>query len=250
MSIDTSIGGGKTKFPATRLSAVILTHSANEQERTRAFSILIATYWKPIYKYVRIKWRKGNEDAKDLTQGFFARALEKGYFDTYDPAKARFRTFLRLCVDGYVANENKAAGRIKRGGEATILSLDFEGAEQELLGEHAAAEASMDSFFDQEWVRSLFTLAVEHLAADLAGKGKQKHFELFLRYDIQAQGAEEKLTYDQLAQEFSLSVTDVTNYLAVARREFRTIVLDQLQSLTATEEEFRSEAKALLGVDL
>jgi hypothetical protein len=78
MPFDTSIGGGKTKFPATRLSAVILTHSADETERTRAFSTLIATYWKPVYKYIRIKWSKGNEDAKDLTQSFFSNALEKG----------------------------------------------------------------------------------------------------------------------------------------------------------------------------
>ena len=51
MSIDTSIGGGNTKFPDTRLSAVILTHSADETERTRAFSTLIATYWKPVKGY-------------------------------------------------------------------------------------------------------------------------------------------------------------------------------------------------------
>lgn len=250
MSTDTSIGGNKTKFPATRLSAVLLSHSADEAERTRAFSTLIATYWKPVYKYVRIKWHKGNEDAKDLTQGFFAKALEKGYFDRYDPSKARFRTYLRLCVDGYLANENKAAGRIKRGGDITLLPLDFDGAEEELTGERGAAESSIETFFDREWVRSVFTLAVEHLAAALAAKGKQKHFELFLRYDIQAQGEEETITYEQLAKEFSLPVTDVTNYLAFARREFRTIVLDQLQSLTATDEEFRSEAKSLLGVDV
>src|SRR5439155_26153422 len=61
-----------------------------------------------------------NEDAKDLTQAFFTRTLEKNSFERYDPAQARFRTYLRTCVDGFVANERKSAGRIKRGGAVQL----------------------------------------------------------------------------------------------------------------------------------
>jgi hypothetical protein len=46
---------------------------------------------------------------------------------------------------------------------------------------------------------------------------------------------------------FSLAVTDVTNYLAFARREFRRCVLEQLREMTGSEEEFRREAHFLLG---
>jgi hypothetical protein len=52
-----------------------------------------------------------------------------------------------------------------------------------------------------------------------------------------------------LASDFDLSVSDVTNYLASARREFRGLVLETLRDVTATEDEFRREARALLGVD-
>src|SRR5439155_23302331 len=83
--------------------------------RKQAQDDLIAAYWKPIYKYIRIHWRAANEDAKDLTQAFFARALEKEFFRAFDPAKARFRTFVRLCVDGFVSKERRAAGTFKRG---------------------------------------------------------------------------------------------------------------------------------------
>jgi hypothetical protein len=47
----------------------------------------------------------------------------------------------------------------------------------------------------------------------------------------------------------SVPVTQVTNYLAWARREFRRIVLEELRELSGSEEEFRREARALLGVD-
>ncbi|HSE36589.1 MAG TPA: hypothetical protein VLG74_04745, partial [Blastocatellia bacterium] len=71
---------GNDKFPVTRLSAIVASSSANQEERTRAFEALVSAYWMPVYKYVRIKWNKSSEDARDLTQGFFAEAIEKGFF--------------------------------------------------------------------------------------------------------------------------------------------------------------------------
>jgi DNA-directed RNA polymerase specialized sigma24 family protein len=70
---------------------------------------------------------------------------------------------------------------------------------------------------------------------------------LFERYDLE-DADERRLSYEQLAREFGLSVTDVTNHLAFARREFRRIALEKLREMTATEEEFRREASALFGL--
>ena len=58
------------------------------------------------------------------------------------------------------------------------------------------------------------------------------------------------MSYAQLATEFGLTSTDVTNYLALARREFRRCVLGQLREMTATDDEFRREARSLLGLEL
>lgn len=239
---------GSGRFPVTRLSAIIGTLSSNPEERTRAFEALVSAYWMPVYKYVRIKWNKPTEDARDLTQGFFAEAIEKNFFARFDPSTAKFRTFLRTCLDGFVANENKAAGRIKRGGGATILSLDFDGAEEQLRIAAPPAANKIDDYFEQEWARSVFSLAIEGLRAQMLAAGKETHLRLFERYALDAD-EEEKPSYKSLAREFDLSTTDVTNYLAVARREFRRIVLEKLRELTATDEEYRREARALLGVD-
>src|SRR5271166_5070923 len=129
---DTKIGGPGGKFPATRWSAIVAARSADVAERTRALEAVIEAYWKPIYKYVRIRWSKSNEDAKDLTQEFFSRLIEKNYLRDFDPGKARLRTFLRVCVDHFLANDAKAATRLKRGGDAQHISLDFDAAETEL----------------------------------------------------------------------------------------------------------------------
>jgi hypothetical protein len=240
---------GNDRFPVTRLSAIVAASSANREERTRAFEVLVSAYWMPVYKYIRIKWNKPTEDARDLTQAFFLEAMEKNFFGRYDASKARFRTFLRTCLDGFVANENKAASRIKRGGGATILSLDFDGAEEQLTIGARPAAGAIDEYFEKEWARSVFSLALESFRAQMLNAGKETHLRLFERYVLDADDETPKTSYKALAAEFNLLTTDVTNYLALARREFRRIVLEKLRELTATDEEFRREARALLGVD-
>lgn len=254
MHDDTSLGGSSSRFPATRWSAIVAARSGDAGERQRALDVLAAAYWKPIYKYIRLRWDRPNEDAKDLTQGFFARLVEKDLLANYDPSRARLRTYLRVCVDGYVANEDKAAGREKRGGDALHLALDFDAAEHELA--HATidpaklrASETLEEFFEKEWVRSLFSLGVERLQQECESRGKMTHFRLFEQYDLDDAGNRE-LSYERLAQQHAIQVTDVTNYLAWARREFRRITLELLREMTGSEEEFQREARAVLGADL
>ncbi len=76
MSFDTTMGGARERFPQTRRSLVRDAGDSDPAVRRRALEALIASYWKPVYKCLRIQWRESNEDAKDLTQGFFTSLLE------------------------------------------------------------------------------------------------------------------------------------------------------------------------------
>jgi len=247
MDADTDIGGPLHKFPVTNHSAIIAARSDDQHVRRRAFDTILASYWKPAYKYIRLKWQAGNEDAKDLTQGFFANAFEKNYFVSYDPQKASFQTFLRTCLDGFVANERKAGRRLKRGGDMDHYQLDFVSAEAELASHSAESTLSPEDYFHREWVRWMFTLAVDALRRRCEETGRMVHFQLFERYDLRDDG---NVSYVSLAKEFGLDTATVNNYLAAVRREFRKIVLEKLREITATDEEFRSEARSLLGVIL
>lgn len=227
-------------FPTTRRSIVVALASADAAERTRAFDTLVACYWKPLFKYARVAWRRDREDAEDLTQSFFTRAFEKESLGAYDPAKASFRTFLRLLFDRHVSNEWKAGQRLKRGGGE--VHLDFDSAEAEIGRE--SATATPEEYFQREWVRSVFALAVERLRERCTAERKDVHFAIFEIYDLEG---DREASYRELAVRFDLPETQVTNYLAAMRRRFREIVLDALREVTATDEEFRAEARALLG---
>lgn len=237
-------------FPVTRHSVILAAGSADPEARRRAFSSIVEAYWRPVYKYVRLKWHAAADEAEDLTQAFFARAFEKSFFTSYDSDKARFRTFLRTCLDGFVANERKAAQRLKRGGGVHLVPLDFQTAEGELRQHDVAVPPDMEAFFDHEWARSIFGLAVERLRSHYASSGHEAYFVVFERYDLEASASGERVTYGDLARALHLRPTDVTNYLAAARRQFRAFVLDRLRELTATDEEFSAEARRLLGVDV
>ena len=243
---DTDIGGPLHRFPVTNHSAIIGARSDDQLTRRRAFDTILAGYWKPAYKYIRFKWQADNEDAKDLTQGFFANAFEKNHFASYDATKASFQTFLRRCLDGFVANERKAGSRLKRGGDMDHYQLDFATAETELAA-HASMDLSPEDYFHHEWVRWMFTLAVDALRQRCDESGRNIHFQLFERYDLRD---DTNVSYASLAEEFGLDTSTITNYLAAVRRDFRRVVLEKLREITATDEEFRTEARSLLGVDV
>lgn len=114
------------------------------------------------------------------------------------------------------------------------------------VGAGSSAE-SMDDFLEKEFLRSLFGLSVERLRQFCEERGKQTQFRLFEIYDLEDGGARQR-SYADLAKDFGIATTGVTNYLAFARREFRRISLQRLREMTASEEEFQREAKALLGV--
>jgi RNA polymerase sigma factor (sigma-70 family) len=223
------------------------TKDADASVRRQAFETLVAAYWKPVYRYLRIRWDLSNEDAKDLTQTFFARAVEHGYLGAFEATKARFRTFLRLCVDRFFAKEYRTATSQKRGGDIVHCSLDFEGpnGEQELLANPRVR--TPDEIFRQEWLRDLFGSAVDDLRNRCLAAGKETHFALFQRYDLEGPESVEAPTYAQLGQEFGVPVTQVTNHLAAARRQFRELVMERLRATTGSDDEFEDECRRLFG---
>jgi len=246
---DTDIGGSSKRFPETRHSLVEDAADPDPQVRQRAFETLIASYWKPVYKSLRIKWRLSNEDAKDLTQGFFAGLLESRTLERFDPRRAKFRTYLRTCLDRYVSNERKAAGRQKRGGDIPHVPLDYEGAEGELKHHDVAAAVDLDALFHREWIRALLSQAVDALRRQSEDAGRHLDFVLFQRYDLEGPDAETKPTYAALAREHDIEVSKVTNTLHAMRRRFRDLVLAQLRATSGSEAEYREEVAALFGAE-
>jgi len=223
--------------------------SEDPRERAQALAAVAAVYWQPVFRHVRARWRLSGPEAEDAAQGFFAAALEKGWLERFDPARGRFRSYLLACLDGHVSHERRAAAARKRGGGATFVPLEATGPDGEARELPLRDGCDLDAVFQREWARSVFTLALAALEARCAGAGRQVAFAVFRRCDVEGAEADERPSYARLAEEFGLSVAQVTNHLHGVRRELRVVVLDTLREITAGEQEFRAEARALLGVD-
>ncbi len=239
----TSPGG----FPATRHSVIERIRDADPDRRRAAFGDLVEGYWKPVYKHLRLAWRLDADEARDLTQGFFADAFQKAWLERFEPGKARFRTFVRVCADRFVMNTRQAASRMKRGGGVAVLSLDFDGAEREVAARQPGQVSEPDEVFHQEFIRALFERAVHDLRAECEAHGRQVQFTIFERYDL---SPDDDVSYARLAHDLKLTTTQVTNHLAHARRRFRERALEALRGLCGSEQEFRREARDLFGLDV
>jgi RNA polymerase sigma factor (sigma-70 family) len=226
-------------FPETRPSVVAAVASAEPEVRSRALEALAAAYWRPVFVYLRARHGRSSEEASDLTQELFARLVERRWLDGFDARKGRLRTYLRVLADGLAANEARAAGATKRGGEAVHEELD---------AETLAARERPDEAFEREWVRSVFALALARFRASADSPARRSAVELFTAVELES--AEPRPSYAELARRFGISTSDVTNRLAAGRRDFRRAVLDVLRELTGSDAELRLEARALLGVEL
>lgn len=233
---------GREPFPPTMTSAVIGTASAEPDVRKRSWDRVARAYRRPVVGYIGMRFRRSESDAEDLANAFLTRCVERETFTKFDPDRGRFRTFLRTCVDRFVTDEIRAKQALRRGGR----DAERGGGDQEI--EAVADEGATDALaaFDAAFTRRVVELAVESLREELGASKKDEHLAVFERYYL---SSDDPPGYAALAEELGLSIHDVTNRLHFARKKFKAAVLEVLRDLTATDDEWRDEVRAVLGVD-
>lgn len=236
MSIETDFLRGNHRIPETRWSQILGARDHGGDPRGH-LEYLIRSYWPVVYTHIRCQWNRSNEDAKDLTQEFFARFLEKDYLRSVDPRLGRFRSFLKASLEHFLRDRRDYESAAKRAGERTAVSLDFI---QEI------DEPSKPTSFDQEWVRRLFEISIERLQTQCDREGKRVWAELFRAFYTELPTP----SYAELSRRFSLKETDVNNHLHAARVAFKEIVRRLVRDTVSTPDDLEAELQELFGDDL
>jgi RNA polymerase sigma factor (sigma-70 family) len=169
------------RFVTTRWTLVAAAAAdSSDPQRQEALGDLCQAYWPPLYAFLR---RRGHspEDAQDLTQGFFARVLERRDFRAADPARGRFRSFLLSALQHYAINEHERASTVKRGGRVQRLSLDFEEVERTYVLE-ARHDDSPDRVFNRKWAAISLDRALVRLRDECHTVGKGALADALLPY--------------------------------------------------------------------
>src|SRR5262245_3814032 len=159
---DTSLGGRAKAFPPTSAGLAMRFAGLETQGYRESIEELAQRYWKPVYTFIRVAWKKSNDDAKDLTQAFFLWLTEREPLRAYAPAKGGFRTFLKVLLRRFLGHDTAGLQRLKRGGGAVHLSFEDDVASiEEVLPE--AQSTDPDRLFDQAWLVTVMKAATDRV---------------------------------------------------------------------------------------
>ena len=232
-SDDTSLGGSGARFPSTTWGRA---RQALDMGDPQVMESLCRRYWKPIYRYLRIRWSKSNDDAKDLVQAFFLWLFERGALARYDAGRASFRTYLQLLLNSFVGHQQEALQALKRGGGKSILSLDNQAYLQEQL---STREKDDDRLFDRLWVAESYRIAIDRVRKDFDRQGKAVQFQAYAQYELAAE--ESRPTYAEIAASLGVKESDVRNSLFAVRAAVREALRAELADLADGTETFKKE---------
>lgn len=240
------MGGADCAFQPTPWSLVYAINTQNETRRGLLLDNLIRSYWKPVYCYLR---RKGydSEAAKDLTQGFFCEiVLERDLLQNVDHSKGKFRTLLLVALERYLVSTLRRKGRIKRGGQSTILPL---GAPDTGHPEPPDSMSTPDQAFYYGWIVRLLDLVIAEVKHEYCSTDRTRHWQAFLLRLLEPamHGTEAPCIPEICAAIGVQQAPEVSNMIGTVKRRFRTVLMRHLRELTQSKADAEEEFNEILS---
>jgi RNA polymerase sigma-70 factor (ECF subfamily) len=228
------------EFTTTRWSLVLAAKRRNDPAGSEAFARLCERYYEPLYSYLR---RRGSapEGAQELTQGFFARLIEKDLLRHADPARGRFRAFLLTSLKHYAANEHVRATAAKRGGAQTFLSVDPEAAEDRYRNE-PRDDLTPERLYERRWALAVLERALDTLSAEFRANGRETFYDA-VRESLM--GESDLAPYRTIAERFGTSESAVKVTVHRMRRRYRELVRAEVAGTVESDEEVDDELRYL-----
>jgi RNA polymerase sigma-70 factor (ECF subfamily) len=225
-------------FAPTRWSVVLTAKDKSSPQSAAALEELCRMYWYPLYAYIRRQGR-GPHDAEDLTQSFFARLIEKEYLKAAAPEKGRFRTFLRVALKRFLANEWDRSKTLKRGGGFTTVPLDSSAAEDRYQNE-LSNSSSPERIYERRWAMACLEQTMARLRSEYDRLGKIAEFEVLKAALTAERGA---IPYGAMATALEMKEgaarVSVHRLRKRFREEFRAVVSETVSTPEDTDDEMR-----------
>lgn len=240
-SDDQPAGNQRHQFATTRWSVVLAAGDSVADGSGRALEELCAEYWYPLYAYARRRG-SGPEDARDLTQAFFAKLLEKRDLRAADPQRGRFRTFLLSSMKNFMAGEWRREHTLKRGGALEILPLDFDSGEEAYRLE-PFHQLSPEAIYERRWALGLLERAVADLRSRYEKAGNLELFEALRGF---LGSGDDVLPYAELSGRLGQSEGALRTAASRLRSRWRARLRELVAETVAEESDVEDELKSLI----
>lgn len=230
-------------FATTHWSVVQAAGGSDSALAGAALEALCRTYWPPIYAFVR-RFGHRPEEARDLTQDFFQRLIERNYPGQADPRKGRFRTFLLITLNHFLLDQRARQSAAKRGGGQQLISFDA-ASEEERLGLEPLDELTPEALFERRWARALLEEAERRLRGELATSVPASHWEILQSFLPGEQGP---LSYAEAAARLGMPENTFKSRVHRLRQRHRDLVRAMVGETVATPVEVEAELRHLIAV--
>jgi RNA polymerase sigma-70 factor (ECF subfamily) len=240
------MGGSQSRFQTTQWSLLHVLGSLSEEQQRAVLAELLGRYWKPVYCYLR---RKGydNEQAKDLTQGFFHEiVMGRRLIERANPSEGRFRTFLLTALDRYAINAHRHETAARRHCPAETVALD-DTADAALV---VARDLEPQEAFAYAWALDLLHEVLSHVERHCTAHGKEAHWRLFHEHIVEPiLSRQESTSLTELCGRFDIPTTiKAENMIETVRRRFRAIMKERVRQYVASDEDVEQEIRDLMEI--
>ncbi len=234
---------GAGQFATTHWSVVLAAGRDDSPQATEALEKLCRAYWYPLFIYIR-RQNHDFHDAKDLTQAYFERLLEKKYLGQIDREKGKFRSFLLASLKHFLSDQRDHQRAAKRGGGKVLLSLDAETAEDRYRLE-PVSEMTAERIFDRRWALTVLDEARDKLREEYGAAGKAELFENIRIFEAGDSGLP---TYAKVAVGLGITESAVKAIAHRLRQRFRELVRAEVAQTVARRMDVDEEIRHLLSV--
>jgi RNA polymerase sigma factor (sigma-70 family) len=230
-------------FGTTHWSVVLAAGQQDTPESAVALERLCRTYWHPIYAYIR-RWGYNPEDARDLTQEFFARLLRKKSVARANPEQGRFRSFLLGALKHTLSDEQaKAEAKKRGGGQRPVAWEQIE--EEERFRAEPMDQLSPDRVFDRRWALAVLEHAIGRLRAEYGAPERRRVFE-----ELQGFITGEPLVSScaQAAARLGQSESAVKSAIYRVRRRYHALVREEVAQTVTNPTDLAEEIRYLMSL--
>ena len=230
-------------FASTHWSVVLAAKASDTSAAAEALEKLCRTYWPPLYAFIR---REGYDEAeaKDLTQEFFLRLIDREFLQHLRHQRGKFRSFLLTFLKHFLSEQRGRARAQKRGGGKTIVSLDEIAEDGSYLNEPVDS-LSPDQVFERRWAQTILQLAVSRLREEYVAAGKEALFETLKDFQPRETGAP---SYSQIGERFGITEAAVKSAVQRMRTRHREILRQEIANTVMRPDEVDEEIRYLRQV--
>jgi DNA-directed RNA polymerase specialized sigma24 family protein len=242
--VDGSAPEGPATFTTTHWSVVLAAQAATPAAKA-ALEKLCDTYWRPIYGFVRRQGVKP-EEAKDLTQGFFALLLERRDLEAVRKEKGRLRSYLLTSLKHFLTNERNRAMAIKRGEGRQLIPLD-DLRERERAGFEASETLTADQIYERRWALSVLDHVLTRLGEEYRASGPAAA-GLFDRLQKSLTDEPDRHSPADIGREFGMSASAVRQASYRMRQRYRQLLREEIAHTVVALGDVEDELRHLVAV--